>query len=109
MATEQLSLSSNERQPSILTIGPPGSGKTVLACSAPGKKYLIDLDAKADEMVMLQPKIVAGEIVVSELQSSLMNDTLLSRAIRVTQKLESEPQGYVEFCRLVAKLATDGN
>jgi hypothetical protein len=96
------------RQPSILIIGPPGSGKTVLACSAPGRTYLLDLDGKADEMILLRKRIESNDILVSELQSTLTNDALLSRAIRVSQKMETEPQGYVEFCRLVARMGEAG-
>ena len=60
-------------------------------------------------MVMLHDRIQSKDIIISELQSSLTNDSLMSRAIRINQKMESEPQGYVEFCRLVQELATKGN
>lgn len=98
------------RAPSFLLLGAPGSGKTVLACSAPGKKYLVDMDAKADEMEILRPKVASGELVIHDLQSSLMMDTLKARAISAMARrtYTNEPTGYLEFCSLVSEMATVG-
>jgi hypothetical protein len=98
------------RAPSFLLLGAPGSGKTVLACSAPGKKYLVDMDAKADEMTILQPMVAKGELVIHDLQSSLMLDTLRARAISAIARrtYNVEPTGYLEFCNLVSEMATVG-
>ena len=98
------------KAPSFLILGAPGSGKTVLACSAPGKKYMIDLDAKADEMALLAPKVASGELVIHPLESSLMTDTLRARAISAMAKrtYNNEPTGYIEFCNLLSEMATLG-
>lgn len=98
------------KAPSFLILGAPGSGKTVLACSAPGKKYMLDLDAKADEMARLQPMIDSGELVIHPLNSTLMVDSLRTRAVRAIARhtYEHEPTGYLEFCALASQMGTLG-
>lgn len=41
---------------SYLYWGPPGTGKTTLACKHPGKKFFIDADDKLGEMENIEPK-----------------------------------------------------
>lgn len=85
----------------ILLVGAPGSGKTTMACTAPGKKLLIDMDAKASMMVNLRPMVESGELKVWECQAPLIQESLKSRLLRSVGEHAAppaqEPRGFLEF------------
>ena len=71
---------------------------------------MIDLDAKADEMARLHPMLDSGELVIHPLNSTLMLDTLRTRAIYAAQRrtYATEPTGYLEFCALASEMGNLG-
>lgn len=61
-------------------------------------------------MVRLQPKVASGELLIRDLSSPLMMETLRARAISAAanRPYVTEPTGYLEFCNLVSEMATVG-
>ena len=81
----------------ILLIGKPGGGKTTVGSQMPKKILIIDIDAKAKQMVNLRKDIESGDIVIYNMKSRLMEDNLSTRALEPHKGIRKEPKGYVEI------------
>ena len=92
----------------IALIGPPGSGKTTMACLTSVNKpvHVIDIDRKIRSMVSLQGAIKKGELTVWELSESLMEDSLGSRmrALVENKAPSKPPRGWTMFANYSEKM-----
>ena len=86
------------RKFSCLLIGPPGSGKTTAASTAPGPVLFLDVDDKLDKMVNLESKLKSGQIIqwaikdpISTMSMTRMAREATSPQAKVTQ---TRPKGY---------------
>jgi len=93
---------------SALLIGPPGSGKSTMAClTAPNKPvHVIDVDRKISAMANLKPAINKGELTYWEVDSPLIEGSLSDRAVGYAKNLKPtlSPRGWLKFAELVSKL-----
>jgi len=48
---------------SALLIGPPGCGKTTVACTVPGKTLILDMDNKVHKMENIKAKLSGGHVM----------------------------------------------
>lgn len=87
-----------------LIIGPPGSGKTVAACSGASPTLILDVDGKANEMYILKDRIASGNIVVKPLMNRLIKDRLSERALNPDKPPKKQPEGYVAAVDLLSDI-----
>lgn len=90
----------------FILYGPPGSGKTTMACKAPYPIALIDIDNKARCQVNIQKKIREGQVVVFPINDLIFSGDDLDFVLK-EGKNSVQPNGYrsiVEtFSRIVKK------
>lgn len=92
---------------SIVLWGPPGSGKTTMACTMTKLGYIVeifDADQKAEKMVNIQPLVNSGKVVITTLKSNLVEGNLKDRILKPKLPPVGQPQGYLEFVSFVTKL-----
>lgn len=89
--------------------GSPGTGKTYMSTlTLPDSCYpamLVDVDHKADKMVVLQDHIKKGKIILRSITEPLVLGTFKERVESLTLKKESlvgklkgKPKGYIQAC-----------
>jgi len=96
------------KQFSCLLIGPPGSGKTTAASTAPPPVLFLDMDSKLHKMENLKDKLAKKEIVQWTPGETLFKGTLTSFVtggtnphIKFTQQ---RAKGYLNLAEMLDKL-----
>jgi hypothetical protein len=118
---------SDETRPpiSICPYGPPGTGKTTLIgtmCEVIAPIIAVDADCKMRTMSNLVPYISDGRLIVKEIKSKLVEETLRDRATSsqsykrqdknappfVTMgPPKKQPKGYLEICEVIEELDSE--
>lgn len=88
--------------PTIVLMGPPGSGKSQMACKTAIKRpvHVLDIDRKLTGMAWVWPLLKSKDVTYWELKQPLIRDKLGSR-IRLLAKNENpalEPLGWKTLC-----------
>lgn len=86
---------------SILLYGAPGSGKTTMACTLPGKSLLIDVDNKANEMTSI---VDNDNITIKPITAKLTQAKL--KLVLLSKTGLPQPKGYLELCDIITDLET---
>jgi len=93
---------------SCLLIGPPGSGKTTAASTAPGPVLFLDVDNKLHKMHNISGKLEKGDIIQWAIDDPLSELTLVRLAgldpkpgSRVTM---AKPKGYMRLAEMIQTL-----
>jgi len=93
---------------SCLLIGPPGSGKTTAAMTAPGPVLFLDTDIKLHKMVLAQTKLSSGEVVqwaIDDPMTSLSLTALMKVDMKPGSKaVMPKPKGYEHLAEMIDKL-----
>ena len=96
---------------SCLLIGPPGSGKTTAACTAPGPVGVIDFDYKLHKMDNIKHLLQNGQVIQIPINQplSMMGLRRLATAKHETAKdlVQQRPQGYLDFVDVMEALEKD--
>jgi hypothetical protein len=97
---------------SIALMGPPGSGKTTMAClTAPGPIHVVDIDRKIRSMSGLQKSIADGNLTYREIGETLTEDSMARRldALVKDEKQTRPPRGWSNFANYCAELEKDAD
>lgn len=94
-------------------MGPPGSGKTTMACLTAFRKpvHAIDADRKILSQGNLRNAIDKKELTVREVDEPLV-EVALDRRVRelaTNTKMTKDPNGWIKFAQLVEELKTDAD
>jgi hypothetical protein len=92
---------------SVILYGPPGSGKTTMACSMCKlnlKVLLYDADQKAQRMENLKGYFEKGLIELITPQERLVSDDLRRRITMPKMAPAKQPKGYLEFVDFITAL-----
>lgn len=84
---------------SFLLYGPPGSGKTTMACTIPGKKILIDIDNKAEEVAHIRNN---PEVTIIPIKHKLTEDNM--KVALLYKVISKQPQGFLQLCDIMSEL-----
>jgi hypothetical protein len=108
-----------KRAKSIFLYGRPGDGKTSMIRTITGLQdgspcWILDLDCKVLEMENLRPYIEDERLIVTEIPSELVEDSLAARAAGsdsykskrggeffTMSSPKVQPRGYVKLCELI--------
>lgn len=93
----------------FLLIGPPGSGKTTLACTYKHPTLLIDVDRKASQMFNLRPLIERNLLTILPVKARLVSDTMRFRAEDPTRPPKEMPMGYLNTVDLLNEIIDDSD
>lgn len=92
-------------------IGPPGSGKTTMACLTAPKKpvHVIDVDRKIRSLAGLRNAIAKGELTYKEIGETLQEDALAKRldALQRDEKPARPPKGWTNIANYIGTLESD--
>ncbi len=88
----------------FLLVGNPGSGKTTAACSGRMPTFLIDVDAKAHQMVNLRPLIESGDLTIHPIMDKIVKDKLRNRAQFPDAAQKEMPEGYLNTIDLLSDI-----
>lgn len=95
---------------SIALMGPPGSGKTTMAClTAPGPVHVVDIDRKVRSISSLRSSIESGALTYREIGETLTEDSMARRldALVKDEKQQRPPRGWSNFANYCAELEKD--
>ena len=97
---------------SCLLVGPPGSGKTTMALTAPKPMIVLDCDNKLHKMVSAEAALKSGQVIqwaidepLSEVSLTRMAGFDPSPAAKVTVP---RPKGYLQLASMIDKLVDGG-
>jgi len=92
----------------VCLMGPPGSGKTTMACLTCVNKpiHVIDIDRKISSMHSLKPSITKGDITLIEIRERLMEGSLVDRVKQQAGNVKPtmQPQGWIRFAQAIENL-----
>ena len=94
--------------------GPPGSGKTYMSTiTLPPDCYpvvVVDIDNKARKMVVLEPLVKNGRVIILPTTKPLVADDMLTRISKIRKykdvlvgSLSKKPEGYVQSVENINK------
>ena len=89
---------------SYLLIGPPGSGKTTLACSGRHPTLVIDIDQKADHMANIKHLVTSGDVTIMPIRERLVEDSLQHRALNPDKGPAKQPVGYIKIVEVLNRV-----
>jgi len=96
---------------SCLLVGPPGSGKTTAASTAPGPVLFLDMDNKLHKMQNMQEKIKSGQVIQWGIADRLTQSSMASLATSATNPqakfTQQRPKGYLQLAEMIDKLVKD--
>ncbi len=79
-----------------LLIGPPGSGKTTLACTLEHPTLIVDVDCKAHRMENIRHLVDSGEVTILPINKPLIEEqSFRERALHPDLGLRKQPEGYL--------------
>lgn len=87
----------------FILYGPPGSGKTTMACKAPTPIALIDIDNKARCQVNIQKKIKEGKVVVFPISDLMFPGDDLDFVLNEKKSAEL-PTGYTSVVKMYSQI-----
>lgn len=94
----------------VLLIGPPGSGKTTMACLTAKRKpaHALDIDRKIAGQANLEGAIANGDLTFWEVSEPLVEVSLSNRAkeLSTNTKMTKPPKGWLRYAQLVDDLTT---
>jgi len=91
----------------FLLIGPPGSGKTTAACTAPPPILIVDAECKADKMLNISHLIKDGTVTIMPVREKLVADRLSKRALNPDKAPEKQPMGYIATVDILNNIIDD--
>lgn len=95
----------------IMLQGPPGSGKTTMACLTAVRKpvHVLDIDRKLIAMASLRSAITSKALTYWELTEPLVEGNLLERARELSgnKKPTKQPQGWIKIAEMIQRLEKD--
>jgi hypothetical protein len=93
---------------SCLLIGPPGSGKTTAAATAPSPVLFLDIDNKLHKMENMESRIKSGQVVQWSIDDPLVKTKLKDLAIMDpkpgAKSISQMPTGYIHLADMIDKL-----
>lgn len=99
---------------SCLLVGPPGSGKSTAASTAPKPVLFLDVDNKLHKMANMQEKLKSGEVIQWALDEPLVEVPLARLANFTKDNLTTDghmgkmvvprPKGYIKLAEMIDKL-----
>lgn len=96
---------------SVLLIGPPGSGKSTMACLTAVHKpvHALDIDRKLRAMANLASAFESKQLTSWELEETISEGSLADRVknISTNTKPTREPRGWNQFAKFVERLPSD--
>jgi len=95
---------------SIALMGPPGSGKTTMAClTSPPPVHVVDIDRKIRSMASLRRVVENGSLTYREVGETLSEDAMARRldALVKDEKSARPPKGWTNFANYVGSLESD--
>jgi hypothetical protein len=97
--------------PIVALIGPPGTGKTVMAClTAPRKPvHVVDIDRKVRVTALLLDALKKGELTYKEISDTLAEDGLNQRMLAYLkdEKIARPPRGWSNIANYVGSMESD--
>lgn len=93
---------------SCLLIGPPGSGKSTAASTAPGPVLFLDMDQKVGKMLNIKSKVDKAEVLIWTPEERLFTGSLASIIQQGTNPqakfAQQRAMGYIKLAEAIDKL-----
>lgn len=95
---------------SCLLIGPPGSGKSTAAATAPGPVLFLDMDQKVAKMNNIRAKVDKGDVIVWTPEEKLFTGSLAATIQQGTNPqakyAQQRAMGYIKLGQVIDELET---